>query len=188
MIEAIIGATLGFGTSALGSIFDAGRTVDAVRREGRALMLSISQGEHHLKELERVAGDKLSQSQLQMLKLQSRIKAASAESGGTLSQDVIASVAVEKLHQDSAIIREHEARSVNQGHKMIREILQFEHRTDALIDKIDPFSAVLGAVSGGVKGFMGGMDMMPMSSQMSMFGVDMGSTPKFDSSSTTWYK
>ena len=125
-------------TSALGVI----ATGEDIARKNEVLMENMvneaenlyrkqGQSAQKLDDMDRVLGDKLSASGLEALKKESRLKAASAETGGVggSNTEAIQTANVNQLHRNASILRTADIQKANEVNQMVADRLNFENTT-----------------------------------------------------------
>ncbi len=149
-----------------GSISDNNARNDALMANmgNQARSLEYAQGvqAQQLADIDTVLGDQLSASGLEMLKTESRLKAASAETGGSgaSNQEVIQSAKVNELHRNSAIVRQATQAKGSKAQEMIASRLNFENSLESLISgQQSAMSAGLGTLSSALGGLNMGLNM-----------------------------
>jgi len=131
--------------------------------------------EKQLVQIDRVVGDKLSASGLESMKRESRLKAASAETGatGTSNAEAVATASVDELHQNAAIIRTGDVQRESKMNEMVSARLNFESATDAIISgSQSAMSAGLETFNAGMKGVNLGLLYLGQSGREDFFGTN----------------
>jgi len=181
-----LGAEVGAYTSALTTIIGVMGTMADIEAKNEALMLNManqaesqkynqSVGEQQLDDLNRVLGDQLSASGLEAMKAESRIKAASAETGavGTSNSEAIQSAKVNQLHQEAAIMRSYDVQKANKQQELVASRLNFENTLDSMISgQQSTLSAGLQTLNAGLSGNNVGLNLMGSASKEKYFNDD----------------
>ncbi len=176
----------GYTLPAVGALIGMAGTYEDRSNENEALMqnmgnqaesLLYSQGvtSQKLDDLDRVLGDKLSASGLEAMKTESRLKAASAETGGTggSNQDAINTAGVNKLHRDAALFKAHDTQKANTQSQMIANRLNFENEIESMISsQQSALSAGLETFGAGLQGLNLGMRFLSGAGKEAFFGTN----------------
>ena len=171
---------------AITSVIGMGATIADIESQNKALMtnmgnqaesLKFSQNvvEQQLVDLERVMGDQLSASGMEAMKRESRLKAASAETGGTgtSNQDAIMTAEMDKLHRDAVIIRTGDVKKTNKMNEMVASRLGFENTLDSMISgQQSAASAGLQTLNAGMSGINMGLLYLGQSDREDFFGTN----------------
>jgi len=109
------------------------------------------------------------------MKRESRLKAASAETGGTgtSNQEAIATAEMDKLHRDATIIRTGDVQRENKMNEMVASRLSFENTLDSMISgQQSPLSAGLQTLNSGMQGLNMGLLYLNQSQKEDFFGTN----------------
>ena len=146
-----------------------------IENQSKAFKYSQNVAEQQLEDIERVLGDKLSASGMESMKRESRLKAASAETGGTgtSNQEAIATAEMDKLHRDATIIRTGDVQRENKMNEMVASRLSFENTLDSMISgQQSPLSAGLQTLNSGMQGLNMGLLYLNQSQKEDFFGTN----------------
>ncbi len=150
-------------------------TKKTLENQAKGLKYTQNRVEVQLDQIDRAMGDKLSASGMESMKRESRLKAASAETGGvgTSNQEAIATAEMDKLHRDATIIRTGDVQRENKMNEMVASRLNFESTSDALIySQQSPLSAGLQTLNSGMKGLNMGLLYLNQSQREDFFGTN----------------
>lgn len=142
--------------------------------DARALKYSQFNKQQKLEDLNRIVGDKLSATGLEALKAESRLKAASAETGasGTTNLDAIATADVNRLHQDAAILREADVAKTNILTELVSERLSFESKNESMLGGLPSTAKSIGTgLSSSLEGFKSGLNFLTDTQKSRLFGA-----------------
>ena len=143
----------------------------------QAESLEIKQGQkaQQLDDLDRILGDQLSASGLEAMKRESRLKAASAETGatGTSNQEAIMTAEMDKLHRDAVLLRTADVKKANTQSQMVADRLNFENTTESMLTgQQSALSAGLETASSALRGFNQGLLYLNASQKEQLFNTD----------------
>ncbi len=176
----------GYVMPSVGALVGLGATMADIEMENEVLMTNMgnqaesllySQGvtSQKLSDLDRVLGDKLSASGLEAMKTESRLKAASAETGGTggSNTDAINTAQVNRLNRDAALYRSADMAKANTQSQMVAQRLGFENTLDSMISgQQSALSAGLESFSAGLKGLTFGTAMLSDTGKEFAYGTN----------------
>jgi len=143
--------------------------------EAENLYRKQGQSAQKLDDMDRVLGDKLSASGLEAMKRESRLKAASAETGGTGGSvnSAIATAEMDKLHRDAVILRTYDVNKANQQQQMVADRLNFENTTESMLTgQQSSLSAGLQTLNAGMQGFGQGTRFLGISALEQLYGTN----------------
>lgn len=149
--------------------------MENMANEAENLQYKQGQSAQKLDDMDRVLGDKLSASGLEAMKRESRLKAASAETGGTGGSvdSAIATAEMDKLHRDAVILRTYDVNKANQQQQMVADRLNFENTTESMLTgQQSSLSAGLQTLNAGVSGISTGLSFLNDSQKEKFFGTD----------------
>ena len=170
-----VGALVGLGSTM--ADIDAKNDALMTNMGNQAESLRYSQGvqAQQLDDLDRVLGDKLSASGLEAMKAESRLKAASAETGGTggSNQDAINTAQVNRLHRDTVTLRTADVKKAGKQSEMVASRLNFENTLESMISgQQTALSAGLETFGAGLKGLNLGTMMLSSSGREYAYGTN----------------
>lgn len=171
---------------ALTSLLGAGSAASDIESQNRAVLaniksdyeslnFSLRQKNAQMDDLNRAVGDKLSETGFQAMVTESRLRAASAETGtsGTVAREATSQADVQRLHSDAIILRESDLSKQSLMTSAAAEIMSFENRADSMRSQmVSPLSAGLNTLSSGISGFQSGLSFLSTSQQEDLFGTN----------------
>ena len=164
-----------------GSYFDqqaqSDATISNIASMGDSMIYGVNQKQIAMDQLDRVMGDKLSESGLEALKREARLKASAAETGtaGGTTTSAIDEAYSEKLFRDSKIIRDSRIQKDSMRSSMVADILSFENQADSMISGIpSQLSSILQVAGAGLGGFSSGLNFLDSTEKSDVLGVDKG--------------
>jgi len=123
-------------------------------------------------DLDRVVGSQLSASGLEELKAESRLKVASAETGGK-TQEAIDTAGVNRLHRDATLLRTADVRKSSKQSELVASRLGFENTLESMVSGMQGgTSAGLQTGSAGLKGMLMGLPMLSSGGKEKFFGTN----------------
>ncbi len=169
-------------TSLLGVIgtgYDINRKNEVLKEnfQNQADVLEIKQGQkgQQLQDLDRVLSDKLSASGLEALKTESKLKAASAETGatGVSNTEAIQTAEISRLQRDSALFRIADVQKANKFSEIIADRLNFENVTEGMLTgQQSAVSAGLQTLGSGLRGVNQGLGFLGSADRDRFFGTN----------------
>jgi len=138
-----------------------------------ASKFKMNQQSEQIRDLERITGDKLTASGLEELKAESRLKAGSAETGGTMNADVMTTSGMNKLHRDAVIQRDGEIAVKNSLNAMTSERLNLDNQLTMMASRTaSPLKGFLGTMNAGISGFNNGLAYMSSADKQQLFNIE----------------
>ena len=146
-----------------------------IKSDSESLNFSLRQKNAQMDDLNRAVGDRLSETGFQAMVTESRLRAASAETGasGTTAREATSQADVQRLHSDAIILRESDLTKQSLMTSSAAEILSFENRADSMRSQmVSPLSAGLKTISSGISGFQSGLSFLSESQQQDLFNTN----------------
>lgn len=143
----------------------------AIESSARATKYSQFQDERQLERINEIMGDRLSASGMERMQREARLKAASAETGGEPSYEVINTALVEENFRNAVIVRDATEQQVSTKMNMIAKELDFKFGAQNEIWGMQtPTSAGLQGFTNVLQGFQGGMNLFTNTAQILGYG------------------
>ena len=138
-----------------------------------ASKFKMNQQSEQVADLERITGDKLNASGLEEMKAESRLKAASAETGASMNADVATTTGMNKLHRDAVIQRDGEIAVKNSMNAITSERLNLDNQLTMMASRTaSPLKGFLGTMNAGISGFNNGLAYMSSADKQQLFNIE----------------
>ena len=177
-----MGSTIPIITSLLG-VLGTSADIDAknealmenMGNQAESLAYSQNVSAQQLDDLDRILGDMLSASGLETMKAESRLKAASAETGatGTSNQEAVNTAGVNQLHREASILRSYDIKKASKQSEMVAQRLGFENTLESMISgQQSTLSAGLETFGAGLQGLNLGSAMLSSTGREYAYGTN----------------
>ena len=152
--------------------------------ENRAEAVRFSQGvsEQRLGDMDIALSDKMSQTGLESLKREARLKAASAETGtsGGTTTSVVKDTRMQQSLNNAMTIRQARNSKLGILRQMSTDKLSLDNQLTSLASGItSPFAAGLSTMNAGMAGYQNGMNFMNQVEQERYYGYNTQTKPKY---------